>query len=164
MLSLIAAMAKNQVIGVNNTMPWYLPTDLKRFKQLTLNHAVIMGRKTFESLKKPLVDRQNIVVSKDTEFQAAGCDIFTSLEAAIDQLSSDVENFVIGGGQIFEICLPMVDKLYLSQIHKDFEGDTWFPKIDFNLFELIFDQHVHADKHPYDFKIWRRKTLFESEV
>lgn len=160
MISLIAAMAKNRVIGKSNQMPWHLPTDFKRFKQITLDHTVIMGRKTFESLKKPLVQRQNIVLSKNPEFQAAGCEVFTNLAAALDPLPKQIEHFIIGGEQIFKSSLASADKLYLSQIQTDMDGDIYFPTLDFNLFEMIFEQQVNEDKHPYSFTIWHKKTAF----
>ncbi len=121
-------MASNSAIGLNNQMPWHLSADLKRFKQITLGHPVIMGRLTFEAIGKPLPGRTNIVVSRNSAYQPEGCVVVDSIEAAIShscRLADEV--FVIGGSTLYEATLPIADNLYITQIHQDFEGDTFFP-------------------------------------
>ncbi len=131
-LSLIAACARNRIIGRDNKMPWHLPADLKHFKAVTMSHPVIMGRKTFESilasLGKPLPGRSNIIVSRNTQFKADGCITVNSLEAAIAACATATEAFVIGGGEIYRQALPLARRIYLTQIDADFEGDARFPE------------------------------------
>ena len=132
MLTLIAAVAGNGVIGIDNRLPWKLPADLKRFKSLTMGHAVIMGRKTWESLPaafRPLPGRRNIVVTRDAGYQAVGATVATSLPAAIAASGND-EAFVIGGAELYATALPLADRLQLTEIDAIYEGDTWFPAID----------------------------------
>jgi dihydrofolate reductase len=126
-ISLIVAMAHNRVIGKDNGMPWHLPADLKHFKQITTGKPVIMGRKTFESIGKALPNRRNIVVSRNAEYQAAGCEVVTSLEAALALVKDAPEICIIGGAQLFEQALPMADRLYMTFIDLQVEGDTFFP-------------------------------------
>lgn len=131
-LTLIAAVARNGVIGIDNRLPWRLPADLKHFKALTLGHTVIMGRKTWESLPanfRPLPGRRNIVVTRDAGYHAEGATIATSLPAAIAAAQSG-EAFVIGGAELYATALPLADRLQLTEIDATFEGDTWFPAID----------------------------------
>ena len=131
-LTLIAAVARNGVIGVDNRLPWQLPADLKRFRELTTGHAVIMGRKTWESLPakfRPLPGRRNIVVTRNDSFRAEGATVTTSLPDAIAAASGD-EAFVIGGAELYKAALPLADRLQLTEIDATYEGDTWFPAID----------------------------------
>jgi len=131
-LTLIAAVARNGVIGIDNRLPWRLPADLKRFKALTMGHTVIMGRKTWESLPdnfRPLPGRRNIVVTRDGGYRAAGATVAASLPAAIAAAAGD-EAFVIGGATLYAAALPLADRLELTEIDASFEGDTWFPAID----------------------------------
>ena len=126
-VALIAAIAQNGTIGVDNRLPWRLADDLRRFRALTSGHSIIMGRKTWESLGKPLPDRQNIVVTRQREFRAPGAEIAASLAAALAAVSRPEPVFVIGGEALYREALPLADKLYLTEIHRDFEGDTRFP-------------------------------------
>jgi dihydrofolate reductase len=131
-LTLIAAVARNGVIGLNNTLPWRLAADLKHFKALTLGHTVIMGRKTWESLPgrfRPLPGRRNVVVTRNGSYHAEGATVATSLPAAISAGGSD-ETFVIGGAELYAAALPLADRLQLTEIEASFEGDTYFPSID----------------------------------
>lgn len=128
-LSLIAAVAANGVIGSDNALPWRLPEDLKRFKALTLGHPVIMGRKTYESIGRPLPGRRNIVVTRNASYRAEGAVVVTSLPAAVAAAQSD-EAFVIGGAELYATALPLADRLQLTEIDAAYEGDTWFPAID----------------------------------
>ena len=134
-LTLIAAIANNGVIGIANRLPWHLPADLKHFRQLTTGHTVIMGRKTWESLPakfRPLPGRRNIVVTRNGDYRAEGATAVASLPAAIDAVAAaqDEEAFVIGGAELYAAALPLADRLQLTEIAADFAGDTWFPAID----------------------------------
>jgi dihydrofolate reductase len=130
-LTLIAAVARNGVIGKDNRLPWHLPADLKHFKALTTGHAVIMGRKTWESLPekfRPLPDRQNIVVTRNAAYLAAGAEVVDSLPAAVAAAQGD-QAFVIGGAELYKAALPLADRLQLTEIDADFDGNTHFPAV-----------------------------------
>lgn len=130
-ISLIAAMASNRVIGLNNQMPWHLSADLKQFKKITMGSPILMGRKTFESIGKPLPGRTNIVISRNLDFQASGCVLVNSTEAALDIACKTADTlFVIGGAELYARLLPLTDTLYLTLINKAFIGDTFFPELD----------------------------------
>ena len=130
MISLIVAASRNGVIGKDNKLPWHIPDDLKRFKTLTMGHPVLMGRKTFESIGKPLPGRTNIVVTHQKDFACCGALTAPSLEEALRITEKETEVFVIGGAQIFEQALPLADQIYLTRINRDFEGDTFLFPID----------------------------------
>src|SRR3970040_2404281 len=127
---LVAAVAKNGVIGAGGQLPWHLPEDLRHFKKLTLGHPVIMGRRTWESLGKPLPGRENIVISRRTGYEAPGASVAASLEAAIALCAGEPVAFVIGGAEIYAAALPLADGLVLTEIQEDYEGDTRFPDWD----------------------------------
>ena len=131
-LSIIVAVGENGEIGCRNQLPWWLPADLKRFKELTTGHAVVMGRKTFESLPNgALPNRKNIVLSRNPDFTCNDCQIFPTLSEALIKLSAEKEVFIIGGSQLFSQALPVANKLYLTRVHAVFpEADTFFPEID----------------------------------
>ncbi|MBE7423969.1 MAG: dihydrofolate reductase [Zoogloeaceae bacterium] len=130
-LSLIAAIAANGVIGAGNALPWRLPEDLRRFRALTLGHPVIMGRKTFESIGRPLPGRRNIVITRNREYQAAGCEVMVSLADALDACrDAGDEIFVIGGAQIYAEALPLAQRLYLTELKAEYPGDARFPQLD----------------------------------
>ncbi len=129
-VAIIAAVARNGVIGHRIRMPWHLPEDLKRFRQLTLGHAVIMGRRTFESIGKPLAGRNNIVVTRSPDWTRAGCHAAHSLEAALAAVHEREDAFVIGGAQIYALAFPIASRLYITEIERDFEGDAFFPEFD----------------------------------
>jgi dihydrofolate reductase len=129
-LTLIAALARNRAIGRDNAMPWRLPEDLRRFKRLTLGHAVIMGRKTFESIGSPLPGRDNIVITRSPDWSPPGCAVVHSLDAALASVESRGEAFVIGGAQIYALAMPLAQRLYLTEIERDFDGDAFFPEYD----------------------------------
>jgi dihydrofolate reductase len=120
-------MSKNRVIGDSNTLIWHLPEDLKRFKKLTTGNAIVMGRKTYESIGKPLPNRRNIIITRDINYSVNGCEVVNSLEEAFLLTGSDC--FVIGGGEIYKQSLDKTDRIYLTLIDKEFEGDTTFPEI-----------------------------------
>ena len=135
---IIAALAKNDVIGKDGKMPWHIKKDLQRFKNLTLNHPVIMGHSTYNSLpQKPLPERKNIVLSRDTELSYPGVIVKNSFEEALDYCKKDQKVFIIGGKTIYSIGLNRADKLELTRIHRRYEGDTYFPKIDYDKWTLV---------------------------
>ena len=129
-LCVIAAMAKNRVIGINNTLPWRLSEDLKHFKALTMGHHIIMGRKTYESIGKPLPGRTTVIVTRDAAYQAEGCVTVTSIDAAIAACGDDPEIFFVGGAEMYAQVLPRADRLYLTEIQAEYDGDAWFPEYD----------------------------------
>lgn len=130
MISIIAAVSENGVIGVDNKLPWYIPDDLKRFKNLTKDNVVIMGRKTYESIGKPLPDRINIVVSRNKNLSIPGCIVVNSFEQAIKKANKNKDVFIIGGGEIYNKGINYAQKIYLTKVHQEVKGDTTFPKID----------------------------------
>jgi dihydrofolate reductase len=129
-IAIIAAVARNGVIGHRSRMPWHLPEDLKRFRRLTLGHAVIMGRRTFESIGKPLAGRNNIVVTRSPDWSCPGCHAAHSLEGALAAVHESQDAFVIGGAELYALALPVARRLYMTEIERDFEGDTHFPAFD----------------------------------
>ncbi|MDD5296004.1 MAG: dihydrofolate reductase [Rhodocyclaceae bacterium] len=140
-LSLIAALARNGVIGRDNTLPWRLPDDLKRFKALTLGHPILMGRKTWESLGRPLPGRENVVVTRNPAYQATGCRIVHSLPEAIGACAHWDEVFVIGGGELYAQALPFAHTLYLTEVQAEVEGDARFP--DFDRARFLETERLH---------------------
>jgi len=130
-ISLIVAMASNRVIGLNNKMPWHLPADLKKFKKITMGSPILMGRKTYESIGRPLPGRITIIISRNLEYRQDGCLVFNDLNTALKKgCESNEEVFVIGGSDVYEAILPLADSIYLTIINKAFEGDAFFPDID----------------------------------
>ncbi len=129
-VSLVVAMAENRVIGRDNGLPWHLPADLARFKAVTLGHPVVMGRRTFESIGRPLPGRENIVITRQTRFPAHGCTVVSSFEAAVAAAGNAEQVMVIGGAQIFEIALPRADRIFLTVVHTWPSGDVRFPDLD----------------------------------
>ncbi len=163
-LSILVAMAKNRVIGRNNTLPWHLPADLKHFKSLTMGHPMIMGRKTYESIGKPLPGRINIIVTKQSNFQAPGTAIVNSIEEALERSkASSITNrecFIIGGAELYQQTLKLCHRLYITEIQSDFEGDTFFPEFNPDDWrESARERHQDNDKGGlvYHFVILGRK-------
>ena len=128
--SLVVAMAANRVIGRDNAMPWRLPADIAHFKQVTMGHPIVMGRRTYQSIGKPLPGRKNIVVTRDRAFQAPGCTVVPSLEAAWQAAGDAEEVCVIGGTSLFAETLPIADVIHLTEVEADVPGDTYFPEFD----------------------------------
>ncbi len=126
-VSIIVAMARDRVIGVRNTLPWHLPEDLKHFKALTMGHHIIMGRKTYESIGRPLPGRTTVIVSRDPDYHILGCITAPSIEAALAACGDDPEIFFVGGANLYAQALPHADRLYLTEIDIEVEGDAWFP-------------------------------------
>ncbi len=129
-ISLIVAMAANRAIGLNNKMPWHLSADLKKFKKITMGSPILMGRKTYESIGRPLPGRDNIIISRNSAYQQPGCIVFNNIEKALASCQQHDEVFVIGGAAFYKPMLPIADKLYLTEIHKIFKADTYFPVIN----------------------------------
>ncbi len=164
MISLIAAMSRNRVIGKDNAMPWHLPADLQWFKQTTLGKPVVMGRKTFESLGRPLPKRRNIVVTHDAGFSHEGCEVANSLCEVITMTLNEDEIMIIGGAKIYEQMLPVADRLYLTYIDAELEGDTCFPEFDPQRWQEIERVNHAADEnnpHAYSFVILDRTVEAE---
>lgn len=129
-ISIIVAMAQNNAIGINNTLPWRCPEDLKHFKALTMGHHMIMGRKTFDSIGKPLPGRTTVVVSRNRELKIEGCIVAHSLNEAITACAGDDEIFIVGGAELYSQALPLANKMYLTEIQQEISGDAFFPAFD----------------------------------
>lgn len=160
-ISLIAAMADNRVIGLNNAMPWHLSADLKRFKQITLGAPVLMGRKTFESIGKPLPGRTMLIVSRNRGYRQPGCEVFQDLAGALAKACALApEVFIVGGADLYRALLPCAQTLYLTEIHRDFPGDTFFPPWNADEWREIEREDVRgdqADGFDYSFVTLRRR-------
>lgn len=162
MIAIVVAIAENNVIGKDNQLIWHLPADLRHFKQKTMGHPMIMGRKTFESIGKPLPGRTTIIVTRQEDFQAEGCIVVNSVEAAIakgKELDSEQVS-IVGGAEIYKQALPFANTLYLTQVHHTFEGDTFFPELNAEEWqEVRTEQHKPDEKnrYAYTFKELRRK-------
>ena len=163
-LSLIAALGENRVIGVDNSMPWHLPGDFKYFKATTLGKPIIMGRKTWDSLGRPLPGRLNIVVSRQTDLALEGAQVFPSLEAAVERAEAWAlehgadELMLIGGAQLYAQGLAQADRLYLTRVALSPEGDAWFPVFDENQWRLVSNlpNPAEGDKPAYNFEVWEK--------
>ncbi len=159
-ISIIAAIGENRELGFRGSIPWHLPEDFKRFKELTIGHPVIMGQRTFESIGKPLPGRTNIVLTKSLDFYADGCRVVRSLDEALDIAKKSNEAFVIGGGQIYHLAMPVARKLYLTQVHGKFEADTFFPEWSDAEWRLVSSEPYTKDGRnafDYDFCVYERK-------
>jgi len=155
-ISIITAMDKNRVIGKNNSLPWYLPDDLNFFKKMTLNSSIVMGRKCFESIGKPLPNRKNIVLSRNS-FKHKNIESYSSVEEIIEKYK---DFYVIGGSQIYNAFLPYADKLIITKIEYEFEGNIFFPEINWNEWTLessVEGKINEKNKYKHSFNIYRRK-------
>lgn len=157
-VSLIVAVSDNNVIGKDNDLIWHLPKDMKFFKETTQGHFVIMGRKNFESIPhkyRPLPNRTNVVITRQASYQAEGCIIVNSIEEALVKAreSNDTEAFIIGGGQIYELALKneLVDRIYLTRVHKEYDGDTFFPELSKKWKLIKSEAHLADEKHECDY-------------
>lgn len=157
-LSLIVAHAKNNVIGINNTLPWHLPEDLKRFRALTMGHHIIMGRKTYESLGRLLPGRTTVIVTRNKQYQVEGALIAHSLQAALKLATDDAEPFVIGGAELYREGLKHASKLYVTEVQAEFAGDAFFATIDLNVWQLSEKKdHLSSNDLQYSDLIYIRK-------
>jgi dihydrofolate reductase len=151
-ISLVAAIAENRVIGQGGKLPWHLPDDLRRFKRVTVDHTVIMGRKTFEEIGHPLANRRNVVVSRNPGFRPRGVTVVPSLDEALALGATEEEVFVVGGGEVYSQALPRADRLYLTVVHATPEGDAVFPVFDQQAWALVEEERHPADgRHPFAF-------------
>lgn len=145
-------MDENGLIGKNNDLPWRLPSDLKRVKMITTGHTIVMGRKNYESIGRPLPNRLNVILTRNKEYHAEGCEVIHTPEAIFEMANSDVEVFIFGGTEIYKLFLPYVQSMYVTKIHHSFEGDTYFPSIDWDEWKEISKEEHHAnEKDPHDF-------------
>ncbi len=157
-LAVIVAAAENGVIGRNNALPWHLPEDLRYFKRITMGKPIVMGRKTYESIGRPLPGRTNIVITRSPDWSAEGVSVVHSLEEALS-LAQDIavidgatELMVIGGAEIYSTALPLADRLYLTQVHAKVEGDAWLPQVDWTAWrEVSREQFKASEGNPYDY-------------
>ena len=165
-LSLIAAMAEDRVIGIKNSLPWKLPSDMKWFRKHTLGKPIIMGRKTFESFGgRPLPERTNIVITRDDNYQADGIVVVHSIEQAIEAARQTADNvpeaMIIGGASFYEQMLDKVDRMYLTFVHKSLEGDAWFPEYNLGQWQQVESIDVAADEkniYPHQFVVYDKKS------
>jgi dihydrofolate reductase len=149
---MIAAVAENFALGKDNELVWHLPDDFKRFKQLTTNHYIIMGRKTFESFPKPLPNRTHVIITRQQDYTADSCLVATNLVDALAMVPKDENAFVIGGGEIYALALPFTDVIEITKVHAHFEADTFFPEIDAKQWKLVSEEyHPKDEKHLFDF-------------
>lgn len=155
MLSIIVAVAENNVIGKDNKLIWHLPEDLKRFKKLTTGHTIIMGRKTFESLGRILPNRKHVILCNDMELniEDENVEVLEDISMLKQYIDSTEENFIIGGATIYKLLLPYVNKIYLTLIHEKFEGDVFFPEIDEREWKIVeTEKGLKDEKNPYDYE------------
>jgi len=151
-VSIIVAMDINRVIGKENQLPWRLPRELQYVKKTTMGHPIILGRKNYESIGRPLPGRRNIILTRDENFSAEGCEIAHSVEEVYKLCENEEEIFIFGGEQIYKLFLEDTDKLYVTVIHHEFEGDTFFPEIDWTKWKEIFvEQGITDEKNPYEY-------------
>ena len=159
-ITLIVAVTDSGVIGRDNSLPWHLPDDLKRFKRLTLGKPMVMGRKTFESIGKPLPGRQNIVVTRDTNYRREGITVVHDLDAALQAAGAAPEVMVIGGAELFRLCLPRAARVHLTRVHGDIAGDVVWPELDIREWQVIEREPHDADpQHAYamTFELWEKR-------
>ncbi|NGQ94663.1 dihydrofolate reductase [Brevibacillus sp. SYP-B805] len=159
MISLIVAMDQNRLIGRNNGLPWRLPADLQYFKRVTSGKTVIMGRKTYESIGRPLPNRRNIILTTRKDFRPAGCTTYDSVDELMARLPQEEEAFVIGGAEIYRLFLPFADRMYITLIDHAFTGDAYFPSYDESEWRLISSEpgtQNEENPYPYRFTVWER--------
>ena len=160
MITIIAAIAENNALGKDNKLIWHISADLKRFKKVTSNHHVIMGRKTYESLGKPLPNRTNIVITRNSSFKANGCVVVNSLDEAINASKEDNNPYILGGAEIYKQAIEIADKLDLTFVHHKFEADVFFPEIDKTIWKETSRKDYIADtksNYDYSFVTFKRR-------
>lgn len=152
MIIMIAAVAENNALGKDNELVWHLPNDFKRFKSLTTNHHIIMGRKTFESFPKPLPNRVHIVITRQKDYHPESCIVVDSIEKAIAACPENEDSYIIGGGEIYNLALPYTDIIEITKVHHTFEADAFFPKINKSEWQLVeSEENFKDDKHLFDY-------------
>lgn len=169
-LTIIVAMARNRVIGRNNALPWRLPADLQHFRRITLGKPVVMGRKTYESIGRPLPGRDNIVVSTDRDYHAIGCRVTHSIQDTLASLQEMPEVMVIGGASLYQETLACAGRIYLTLVHADVAGDTWFPELDAGQWRQVNREDFLADeRNNYDYsfihleRVWKESGKSPTE-
>lgn len=151
-ISIIVAIDQNKAIGKDNQLLWHLPNDLKFFKKTTSGHTIIMGRKTYDSIGKPLPNRRNIVITRNKDLKIDGAEVYTSLKEALENSKSENEIFVIGGAEIYNQALPLSNKIYLTQVHHKFEADTYLDRLNLSEWAVTEkEDHFKDEKHLYDY-------------
>ena len=162
-IAIIVATDEQGLIGKDNDLPWRLSADLQHFKRVTMAKPIIMGRRTHESIGRPLPGRQNIVISSRQGYQAQGCDVVQSLDAALDLCPNEEEVMIMGGASLYQQTLPIADKLYLTLVHTRLEGDTWFPEWSTEEWDLISrEPHEADDKNDYDYSFMLYQRIRKS--
>ncbi len=159
-VSIVVAIAENNAIGKDNQLLWHLPADLKHFKAITSGHCIIMGRKTFESIGKPLPNRRNIVISRTDGLEISGAEVKSSIQDALQLCRDENEVFIIGGAEVYRSAMELVNRIYLTRVHEHYSGDTFFPEIDFNNWEETkVEKHLPDEKNrvAYTFSTLLRK-------
>ena len=161
MLTLIAATSTNNALGKDNQLVWHLPDDFKRFKSLTSNHYIILGRKTFESFPKPLPNRTHVIITRQKNYEVPeNCIVVSCLEKAIEVCPKNEEVFIIGGGEIYKQSIDIADKIELTRVHTTVEADTFFPEINLKKWEVVFEEHHEKDeKHAFEFTFITYKKI-----
>ena len=150
MISLIVAASENNVIGAQGDLPWRLSADLRRFKEITMGKPIVMGRKTYESIGRPLPGRRNIVLTRQSGYEAEGCDVVDSPEAAIEAAGDADEIMIIGGSHIYRAFLPRADRIYMTRVHADVDGDTWFPELpESDWIQKVMGEHAADDDNAH---------------
>jgi dihydrofolate reductase len=160
-VSILAAVAANGVIGRDNDLPWHLPADLRRFKETTVGHTIVMGRKTYDSIGRPLPKRRSIVVTRNRQLQIDGVDVVHSIEEALDLAAGEGVVFIIGGATIYHAAMTLADELAITHVHAEVDGDTGFPRIDSDTWvEVDREDHPADDRneHAYSFVTYRRMS------
>ncbi len=158
-ISFVVAMDRHRAIGLHNQLPWHLPADLKYFRQLTSGHTIVMGRKTYESIGKPLPNRRNVILTQQVEFKADGCEIVHSIEE-LRHLDSEEECFVIGGAEVFKLLLPQANRMYITYIEHEFVADTFFPAFsseDWKLVSHVLGNKDEKNPYQYYFQIYEKQ-------
>ena len=158
LISLVVAMDKNNLIGNKNTIPWKIPGELKRFREITMGNPIIMGRKTHESIGRILDGRENVVLTRNNSYKKLGVSIYNDFSLLLDNYRDTNELFVIGGSEIYKLALPIANKLYITHIHKEYTGDAWFPNIDFSDWNVIEKEDIGESRHivSHSFTIYER--------
>ncbi|MEE2844240.1 MAG: dihydrofolate reductase [Planctomycetota bacterium] len=160
-LSIIVAISQNGIIGREMALPWHISADLKRFKALTMGHHIVMGRKTYESIGRLLPGRTTVIITRQSDYQIPGAIVVNSIDEAMAVAADDLETFIVGGSQIYNLALPLVDTLYITRVHADVEGDTRLDAVDWSAWECeSSERHSAGEKndHEYSFEIYRRAS------
>jgi len=163
-ISITVAMASNHAIGIDNRMPWHLSADLQNFKKITMGKPILMGRKTFESIGRPLPGRENIVITRNTGYRPSGCSVYHSIEAALTDCQAE-ELMVIGGASFYQAMLPLAERIYLTRIHQKFAADTFFPEFDMNAWREVQRLDINDDasvEFAYSFIVLEKRNPIDA--